>query len=182
MTGPTPRRRESRAPTGVIALVVTALGAVAVIVDAAVRAGGSTALLIAPWPLLAVWGVQVFVTAPHINMGEHDVRVHNVLRTFDVPWGAIEGIEMRWQLELRLVGGHVLRCWGGPTGARSSRSRGVASATERSLELIREHWEAARLRERAAGPVRRRWNVPALASFLLLTAWAVVAVAITGGP
>lgn len=171
----------------VILLVICALLALALLIDAVLRSGIEGALLLAPWPLLALWAVYVVGVASDIRADSTGVLVQNFLRRTWMSWAGVKRIAMRWQLEITLDDGAVLRCFGGPTRSRSRRigpeRTREDSATESDDGVALLH----RLRaEAAAGgtagqdaAITRTWDVPALAALVALVAWAVAAVIIT---
>ncbi|WOQ70286.1 PH domain-containing protein [Microbacterium limosum] len=188
---PTPEGRVFRTPSGVVAFVVAAAVAALLLGDAAVRAGVGEMLLLAPWILLLLWGAYVFVYAPRVRIDRDGIRLHNILRIIDVPWALVRGIDVRWQLELTLHDGRVLRAYGGPVAGRPGRpalrrSPGEAERVPpavRDLALIREQWQDALEQgaDSAAPEIRRGWDVPGLVALAAILAWAVIALLISGG-
>jgi hypothetical protein len=182
-------RRVFRAPSAIVALIASAVVAVLLLGDAALRAGVAEALLLAPWVLLALWGVYVAVYVSHIRIDAEGVRVHNMLRITDVGWGCVDEIELRWQVIFDLVGGGVVKSYGGPVAGRPARPGMRPGAAERrqapavrDLDLIREQWYQARDAGAAPTGVRRSWDIPALIALAAIAVWAVSAVIIAGGP
>lgn len=185
-----PGRRVFRAPSATVVLIASAAVALFLLGDAFVRGGPVTGLLLAPWVLLAMWGVYVFSFVSSVQTTPDGIRVQNLLRIVDVPWGRISDIIMRWQLRIELTDGGVIRCFGGPVAGRPGRptrrlepqaGRGAPPAI-RDLELIREQWQDAAESRAPAGDVRRSWDVWALVALGALIVWAVAAVLITGRP
>jgi hypothetical protein len=163
-------------------LVICAVLAAALLIDAAVRAGIGTALLMAPWLLLVLWGVHVVGVASRVRPQPDAVFVQNLLRRTWAPWARVEQIRMRWQIELSLDDGTVLACFGGPARRRPQRlgpGRRLEDAAGDADDAV------AALRKAKAeagagpdGPIRRGWDVPAIVALGVLIAWAVVAVLI----
>ncbi|MGM7671997.1 PH domain-containing protein [Microbacterium sp. A93] len=177
---------------GVIVLVVCALLALALVTDAAIRSGIGNALLLAPWPLLALWGVYVVAVASDVRADLTGVRVQNFLRRTWAPWSRVKRVAMRWQLEITFDDGAVLRCFGGPARSRSRRigpGRTREDSAEQSHDgiaaLHRLRADSALHRLRADSEVRsdaeltRSWDMPALAALVVLAVWAILAVLVT---
>jgi len=101
----------------VVLLVLAAILAVVLLIDAVVRSGVANALLLAPWPLLVLWLVYVVGVASDIRADETGVRVQNLLRRTWMPWARVKRINMRWQLEFSLDDGAVVSALGGPAPA-----------------------------------------------------------------
>lgn len=191
MTG---RPRVLRAPAGLVWLVGVAAVAVFLLGDVAVRGSVPQALLIAPWLLIPVWFVYVFLYAPHLAVTADGVRVHNILRTVRVPWSTVDEIRMRWQLEFALTAEARAA---GDLGARTRRT-GVVEAwavTARprqrpAARAARAHADADTLEvlrglHASVGPqpgahVTRSWNVVALGSAALIAVWCASAWLIAG--
>lgn len=185
-----PSRRVFRGTSATIVMIVSAVIALVLLGDAVVRAGIVVGLLLAPWVLLVLWGVYVFAYVSCVQTDASGVRVQNVLRITEVPWGEIEDVALRWQLELHLRDGTVVRSFGGPSAGRPRRlprrpdtpGQSADPPAMRDADLIREQWQAALSRDAPIGAVRRSWDVWALGVLVIFAAWAVVAVLITGGP
>ncbi len=184
------QRRIFRAPSAVVVLIASAAVGALLLVDAVARAGIVTGLLLAPWVLLALWGVYVFAFVSYVRTDAVGMRVQNLLRIVDVPWSQVSEIHLRWQLVISLRSGGVVRSFGGPVAgrpARPPRRVDVDSAPRtppavRDLEMIREQWEEVTEAGAPAGEVRRSWDLWPVLALGLILAWAVIAVLITGGP
>lgn len=181
-----------RAPSATIGAIVGAVVALALLVDAGVRAGFGEMLLLAPWVLLVLWFVYVLVYAPHIRTDSSGVRVHNLLRIVEFPWRAVQDIELRWQVRFRLTSGQDVASFGGPVAGRPGRpplrfgSERREPPALRDMDLLREQWIAATedTPGATAGPsdasdIRRTWDVPALIALAVIAVWAVSALTIT---
>lgn len=181
--GPTPRVH--RAWSGVAFLVISAVIAVFLLGDAAVRAGIPRMLLFAPWVLLAVWLVYALSAASHVRTTADGVTVQNFMRRTSFGWSQLRDVDFRWQLEFSLADGSTLTAMGGPARSRPRRQ------TQREIEVegrkppagvsalaeIRERWRAAP--RSANAPIRRTWDWTALVVLFVLVVWAVAAIVIT---
>lgn len=160
-----------RAGAGVVWLVLTAAVIVLLLGDVLIRGGVSQAALIAPWPLLLVWFVYVFVWAPRVVATNDGVAIHNVLRIVHVSWAAVDEIRSRWQLEFHLVPSldrKPVQAWGAPVQRPNRFRRADASVTQ--IDRLAELRDAA---PPADATVRTTWDIPAVAAGILLAAWAV---------
>lgn len=171
-------KREIRPTSGRVWLALTGVLVVGLLIDAAIRGGWQQAALIAPWPLGLLWFIYVFVYAPHVVADEAGVTVHNILRITRVPWGAIDDIVMRWQLEVRLTaaaGGKTIQAWGVPTRRPRGRMRDRPADVE--AEILRE----MKLNAAAAPDDRivRSWDLLGVVSLAVLVVWAAIAVSVT---
>ncbi|WP_261164446.1 PH domain-containing protein [Microbacterium sp. Marseille-Q6965] len=172
-------RREIRPTSGRVWLILTAVLVVSLLGDAVIRGGWLQAALIAPWPLALLWFIYVFVYAPHVVADEAGVTVHNILRITRVPWGAIEDIAMRWQLEVRLTreaGGRTIQAWGAP--ARRPRGRVRDQPADLEAEILREMKVNADASPSGAG-VTRSWDLLGIASLVVIAVWGAIAVGVT---
>ncbi|MDT0156677.1 PH domain-containing protein [Microbacterium sp. ARD32] len=171
---------------GVAMLVICAVLVAALLIDAAVRAGIGRALLLAPWPLLVLWVVHVVGVASRVRPSPDGLFVQNLLRTTRAPWARVEQIRMRWQIEATLDDGTVLTCFGGPARRRPQRlgpgrrlEDANGGADDAVAALRRAKSEADAGAAASADPIRRGWDLPALAVLAVLIIWAVVAVLVT---
>ncbi|MGB3730756.1 PH domain-containing protein [Microbacterium sp.] len=175
--------RAFRATGAVVLFGLCAVMAVVLLGDAVVRSGPANAALLAPWPLLVVWGVYVVGVASDVRADATGVRVQNLLRRTWVPWGRVDRISMRWQLEFALYGGEVLSSFGGPA---RSRPRRLGPGGEKERENADEEDGIAalhRLRSESQtdrdAVIVRGWDWISLVIGLALVVWAVNAVAVT---
>jgi len=146
----------------VVTVVVSAIGVVALLwVDAA-------AGIRYVWPIILVAALAwALFWRPSLHVEQHGVTVENVLRTYFVPWPAIEDVDTRYSLTLYTVNGRI-SVWAAPAPGRhrmmglaqkdfdgvgdSARSElgGLRPADALSLpsgnlaQLIRGHWEQLR--------------------------------------
>ncbi|MFJ4039250.1 hypothetical protein ACIPVB_14375 [Microbacterium sp. NPDC090007] len=178
-----------RAPSAVVGLILAASLAAVLLGDAALRAGVGEMLLIAPWVLLAVWGVYALLFAPHVRIDAHGIRIHNPLRITRVAWARVTDIDMRWQLEVHTDEPRVVKAIGGPVAGRpgrpalrrdEERSRREPPAI-RDLIVIQDAWESARPTADPEGVVRRVWDIPSVISLAVLIVWVIIALFISGG-
>lgn len=165
-----------------VLLVAVAVLVIGLLVDAVVRAGIGSALLLAPWPLLVLWVVYVVGVASDIRADEEGVQVQNMLRRTWIPWSRVEQVGLRWQLEFTLDDGRVIACLGGPSrsrprrlGPERTREKGNAD-TDDGIARLRK------LRAQSTAPadavVVRSWDGPVLIALAVIVIWAVAAVLI----
>ena len=181
-------RRVFRSTSGIIAVGVAVLLAVALLADVVIRAGWLDLLLIAPWVLLALWATYVIFFGSFVAIDDEGVTVQNLLRRHRMPWPHVTGIDLRWQLEFRLDDGSVIACFGGIVGGaararaarRTSGGRGAEMPASLELEELQDRWEAHRDLPDAPA-VRHSWDGPALIAFAVLLVWCAVAVFVTSG-
>lgn len=181
--------RVFRAPSSVVGLILAAALAAVLLGDAALRAGVGEMLLIAPWVLLALWGVYALIFAPHVRIDAHGIRIHNPLRIAEIAWARVTDVDMRWQLEVRTDEPRVYKAFGGPVAGRPGRpslrredDRGLREPPAiRDLQVIQGAWESARDTADAAGGVRRVWDIPSVISLAVLIVWVIIALFISGG-
>jgi Bacterial PH domain len=103
----------------VVTIVVCVVGVVALFW------AGAPAALRYVWPIVLVAVVAwALFWRPSLRMQEHGVTVENVLRTYFVPWPAIQGIETRYSLTLQTSRGRV-PVWATPAPGRH-RAYGLA--------------------------------------------------------
>lgn len=174
--------RTLRAASAPVALVASALLAAFLLGDAVVRGSWGQMLLLAPWVLLALWAVYEMAFVSVVRIDDGGAVVQNMLRRTSFGWDRVRDIDLRWQLVFSLDDGTDITCYGGPARSRPVRSRmqddeaPKAPAGVRELTDIRERWQSA---SGATGaPVRRTWDLSALAVLGLLVIWAAAAVII----
>jgi len=104
----------------VVTVVVCAVGVVALFW------GDATSAIRYVWPL-ALAGVIAWALfwRPSLRMQEHGITVANVLRTYFVPWPAIQGIDTRYSLTIHTSRGRI-PVWASPAPGRH-RAFGLAS-------------------------------------------------------
>lgn len=158
--------------------------------DAVVRGSVGEMLLLAPWPLLALWAVYVSAFTSRLAVDDDGATVQNLMRIVRVPWSRVIDVQWRWQVQFDLDDGTHVRAIGGPALGRSRRRPGSLEQTPATVraqfDVVRSTWARAREREREAGetaaPVTRRVDLMSLVCLVVLVVWAVVAVLVTGGP
>ena len=181
--------RVFRAPSSVVGLMVSVMLSMVLLGDAALRAGLGETLLIAPWVLLALWGVYAFLYAPHVRIDADGIRIHNPLRVTDIAWARVRDIDLQWQLRVITDEPRVYKAFGGPVAGRPGRPPLRRDAERdrreppaiRDLVVIQDAWEAARDTASASGAVRRFWDIPSAVSLLVLICWAIIALFSSGG-
>lgn len=180
-------RRIFRAPSRAVTLVVAAVVAAVLLVDVVWRAGWLDAVLIAPWVLLALWGVYISTYASHIAVDEAGATVQNFARITRIPWSRVSAIDLRYQVRFTLDDGRTVDAFGGPQSGRASRvpprmEAGQDSrrpAAFRDLDALREAWRTGSADASTALPIERSWDRPGAVSFVVLVVWAMGAVIIT---
>ncbi len=176
-----------RATSGTIALIVAGVAALLLLIDAVVRAGILEMLRLAPWVLLAVWGVYVLMYASHIAYDRSEVSVQNYLRRTRMPWAHVTDIGLRWQVIFTLDSGDTVPAYGGPVAGRPGRaerrsekdSARAVPAALRELGELKDAWLDA---DPPAGSpvVERSWDLPALATLGVIIIGAIAS-ALTAG-
>ncbi|WEG07534.1 PH domain-containing protein [Microbacterium horticulturae] len=141
-------------------------------------------LLLAPWPLLALWGVYISAFASSLEVDAQGATVQNLLRVVRIPWGRVRELEWRWQVVFALDDETVVRAVGGPLEGRGGRRPGSREGTP---EHVRAQFEyAQRLydgRDAASdAPVHKGWDVPGVIAGVVLVVWAGAALLIAGSP
>jgi len=164
-------------------LGITAVMSAALLIEAAVRTGVGEALLLAPWLLLVLWVIYVVGIASDVRADGSGVGVQNLLRRTWLPWSRVKRIAMRWQIELTLDQGGVVKCFGGPSrsrprrlGPERTREDGNEAAEDGIAKLQRLRLETS---SPGDAPVVRTWDWSAIIAFAVLVVWAATAVVIT---
>lgn len=177
--------RVFRATGSLLLLILTVVVAAALLVDAAVRSGLGNALLLAPWPLLVVWTVWVVGVASDVRADQNGVQVQNLLRRIWVPWHRVTRMSMRWQLEIAVDDGSVVRCFGGPARSRPRRlgpdrtkEDAVAETDDGIATLNRLRAQDAESGATSDATVVRTWDWTAIIVLGALVVWGIAAVAI----
>ncbi len=180
--------RVFRAPSGTVALILASIVTLLLLVDAVVRAGWVEMLLLAPWMLLVLWFIYVTTFLSHVAIDAEGATVQNLLRVARIPWGRVDDIGIRYQVQFTLDDGRTVSAFGGPVAGRPPRPglrpdpspRSRIPPALRDLDLIREQWHAANETGSGAGPVVRRWDVRTLGVLAVIAAWVLCAVIISG--
>ncbi|CAL4860075.1 hypothetical protein [Microbacterium sp. MM2322] len=181
--------RVFRAASGTVALILASLVTLLLLIDAVVRAGWGEMLLLAPWLLLVMWLIYVGTFVSHVAIDAEGATVQNLLRIVRVPWGRVTDIGIRYQVRFTLDDGRIVNAFGGPVAGRPARPglkadqnpRARIPPALRDLELIRGQWDAATETGSGEGEVVRRWDLRALGALVLLIAWGLCSVIISGG-
>ncbi|WP_309102304.1 PH domain-containing protein [Microbacterium sp.] len=174
--------RTYRAPSGLVVLIACVLLAAFLLGDAVVRGSWGQMLLLAPWVLLALWAVYEVAAVSAVRVDDGGVLVQNMLRRTSFGWNHVRDVDLRWQLVFSLEDGTDVACYGEPARSRPVRTRmrddeaPKAPAGVRVLADIRERWQSAT--GPTGAPIRRTWDVPALAVLGVLVLWAAAAVII----
>ncbi|MGX1695718.1 PH domain-containing protein [Microbacterium keratanolyticum] len=178
--------RTFRSPSGVVMMIASGALALFLLGDAVVRAGWGQMLLLAPWVLLALWIAYQLSASSFVRIDDSGAVVQNMLRRTTFGWRRVRDVDMRWQLEFALDDDRTVTAWGGPNRARPPKQTrrdvedgGVrVPAGLRDLTEIRDRWDAAPGADVDA-PIRRVWDVPALAALAVIAVWALTAVLLT---
>ncbi|MFE6995383.1 PH domain-containing protein [Microbacterium sp. NPDC057659] len=177
--------RTFRTPTGIVAFFAAAALVLFLLGDAVIRGSWSLMLLIAPWPLLALWVIYEASAASSVRVDDAGVVVQNMLRRTSFGWKRLRKADFRWQLEFLLDDDSKVTAMGGPAHARARRQtqrerevEGVkVPAGVRALAEIQERQSLADAT--ADAPIRRTWDWPAVIAFAVIAVWAVIAVLLT---
>ncbi|MGW9114414.1 PH domain-containing protein [Microbacterium sp. NPDC055683] len=167
-----------RRPVGWLGFAVAAAGSVALLVDAALRASPFDALLVAPWLLALCWAVYVLFAAPSVVADDDLLRVRNILHVVEIPWREIADIRMRWQLEVVLRDGRIVRALGAAPRHLHSRHLRAGRAPEPGddqADTLRLFLVRARP---SARDVRRRVDVPSLVALCVIAGGAMWSLAV----
>jgi hypothetical protein len=175
--------RVFRVTGSVILFAICGVISAGLLIDAVVRAGLIEALLLAPWMLLILWVIYVVGIASDVRADRRGAGVQNLLRRTWMPWNRVKRIAMRWQLELTLDDGSVVRCFGSPgrtrprrIGPERTREDGNGAVEDGIARMQRFRLDPEL---RADAVVVRTWDWPAIIALAVLVLWAVVAVLVT---
>lgn len=165
------RTRGSR----VLAAVV--IGVVVVLLATMTLTGDGQSLLVYGGPLLLT-AVVAYATmwAPYVEISPGGLKLHNVLRTVEVAWPAVQEIDGRYGLRLRTPLGTV-SAWAAPAPTGMDRARGrdseAAAAVRRRLDSLQRagYLDDAAI-ERERHPVR--WHRGTALALVLAAALCVV--------
>lgn len=131
-----------------------------------------------PPVLFVVWALWVLLYRPLIAFDSRRVRVVNVGRVHEIPWGRVVRVTQRASLVFELESARRVTAWGSPPVAR----RGVlASMLDRRTRPAHDPHETELLLEsarQAAAPAVAspsvRWDVPVVVTAAVMTAMMVV--------
>lgn len=136
---------------------------------------------IAVAPAVLTW---VLYGHPHLRIAPHGLWIANPLRTHDVPWAAITGLDERLGLSVERADGRPIAAWALPAAGRGivraagSRPR-ITARTSPQIAAV----HAARAASAAAPAVlsgcevESRWNVPNLVLLVLAATWFAIGLA-----
>lgn len=185
MTSDQPEDARTHRPMfGVGVVGIVAVVGLFLLGDAAINGSWAQMLLLAPWPLLAIWIVYEISAASFLRVDDRGATVQNLLRRTTFGWRRVREIDFRWQLELALDDGSTVTAFGGPARSRPRRQTRAEREVEgeqvpAGIRLTADLEE----RRRAAGegadaPIVRSWDWPAIVAIGVIAAWAIVAVLI----
>ena len=166
-------------------VLTVAIGAICAITAVVIAVSGNLAdfLGFVPWLALLAGACWATFWRPRVEVSDGGVRLVNVMRTIDVPWPAITGIETRWALTLLTAYGKFT-AWAAPAPGRGAMRKATrvdphlllgravgAAATDAPLEItvgpageaaeiVRDHWERLRAAGHLDNPVLEHERVP----------------------
>lgn len=180
---------------GRVLTVVVSIVALSALIGFVVSGDWSGLVRFGALPVLLIALVWALFWAPELRVEEHAVTVRNVLRTFSVPWTAIERIDTKYALTLSTPGRRI-DVWAAPAPSRyaatsipredarrvaeSARGAGASirpgdaltSASGAAAHVIRLHWETLRddgvLDAAPPHAVRIDWHVRTIAVLAVL--------------
>lgn len=179
-----------RPASATIAVAGAGLLAAFLLGDVFVRGGVLQGLLIAPWVLLAVWVIYTLLYAPFVAIDESAIVVANPLRVTRVPWAAVTGVRLRWQIVVDTADGRSITAFGGPSPGRPARvGRGAWSsvrdeaermpAAVREIDEITQAWDA-NAPGAVTAPITTTWNRAVLLPLAAIALWAAIALVVGG--
>jgi hypothetical protein len=174
--------------TGVVLVVV----GVWLMIDSAVRDGGTTTMTVVG-VVLAVGAVAVALTLrAAVFAGPDRLRIRNPFRTIDVPWSEVREVRAEYSLEVRTSGGRKFHVWAIPVSLRerkrAMRMNARAQAEDpyggRHPTVAQAAWAdhavadfrgmAEQFAKTSTGEVKAVWYWPVPAAITLGTALAVL--------
>jgi hypothetical protein len=185
-------------------VLTVVIGAICALTAVVIVVGGGFGDLwpVLPWLALVAGSCWATFWRPRVEVSDGGVRLVNVMRTIDVPWPAITGIETRWALTLLTAYG-TFTAWAAPARGRGPVRRAMRAdsfpframpslgrgpdevapgAAREAAEIVREHWERLRAGGHLDNPVLEhekapvRWHVGTIAAGLLLVGLVVVGI------
>lgn len=171
--------------------------------DMAIHAQWFNMFLLTPWILALLWILYVVSFASSVRIDDEGIRVQNLLRVSEIPWGQIQGIKLHYQLLIELADNSTIRCIGGPTAGRpgmlsreetrkqdasvdsyQKKVNGGGSARLstglKQLALIKEVWQHHRDQgaadSKASHPVQQSWDKRALIFAAAIAAWLLISI------
>ncbi|GAA4391247.1 PH domain-containing protein [Brevibacterium sp. NPDC049920] len=185
-TPPPPAPQSSVLRTGGSRLIVATVGLTCAIALVTVmlqappgRAAGLAGIAVAPAVL--AW---VLYGHPHLRIAPDGLWIANPLRTHDVPWSAITGLDERLGLSVERTDGGPIAAWALPAAGRGivrttgTRAR-IAARTSPQIAAVHaaRAASAAAPADRAGAVVESRWNVPNLVLLGLAASWFAIGLA-----
>ncbi len=147
----------------VLSGAVIAICAVALITFT-VREGGRGFYGSAPWLALVGGASWAIFWQPEVVVDDGGVHLHNVLRTIDVPWPAIQRIDTKWALTLFTHYG-TFTAWAAPAPSRTATKdlspgdiAGLPESTYAAGRSIRPGDSPNSPSGKAARAVRAHWE------------------------
>lgn len=125
-----------KAPFGQVLAAGVGLLALAAGVLVITEEGPSALLSVWPWLALAAGLAWALYWRPEVRVSDAGVRLVNVVRTIDVPWPALRGIETKWALTLDTVWGRY-RAWAAPAPGRSTLRREMRAQNQTARQIER---------------------------------------------
>jgi hypothetical protein len=138
--------------------------AVACVVDLAVEGGVMLALRWGPTAALAAVGAWAVFWSPQIAVHDDGPHLRNILRTWVVPWAAIQRIDTKYSLTL-VTPGRKITSFAAPAPGRLTARRAVRSDVDHLPESTYGPGRSVRPGDLPAGPsgqiaivLRERWE------------------------
>ncbi|GAB2512409.1 PH domain-containing protein [Paramicrobacterium agarici] len=121
-------------------VIIVAVLAAFLTVDAAVRGFWNIALLTALWSIAVVAPLTLFLALPRLTADEAGLTCVGPFTTWVIPWSKVDTIRTRRLLLVETTEGTVVTLFsvpGRPTGARAAQSTDLGD----EVEAIRRDWE-----------------------------------------
>jgi hypothetical protein len=96
-------------------------------------AGPAAVVTVWPWAVLVAGAAWVAYWRPTVTIGGPGVRLVNIFRTIDIPWGAVTDITSHWVLAIATSTG-TFHAWGAPAPGRGGPRR--AARNDRPLTVL----------------------------------------------
>jgi hypothetical protein len=158
-----------------------AVACAVVAVLTAIGGGIDDLLQFGPWLALVAGACWATFWRPCVEVSDGGVRLVNVLRTIDIPWPAITGVETRWALALHTAYG-TFTAWAAPSSGRGPTRRAMrqlaaqrrtpsssgddrppeiaAGPAVEAAEIVSARWEQLRAAGHLDAPVLEHERVP----------------------
>lgn len=190
---------EFRPTSGRILTVAIGVTCLVALVATWSGSGWRDALQTLPWLALVSGTCWAVMWRPRVEVSDGGVRIVNVIRTIDVPWPAIEGVETRWALTVRTAYGSFT-AWAAPSAGRGPARRSARAevrilgrplgraeptvvspgAALEAATLVRSHWETLRAAGHLDNPrlehdsVPVRWHLETIAAGVALVGLGII--------